>query len=348
MQWKGRRQSRNVEDQRGRGGSPGGFGRGGGFRVPIGRAGGGGVSGVIILVVLFFGLRALGVDPSVLLGEDSSPAARAPQTQESTEMTQFVSTVLAETEDAWSEIFSEQGLRYDEPTLVLFSGRVDSACGFASSASGPFYCPGDGRVYLDTSFFAELETRFDAAGDFAAAYVIAHEVGHHVQNLIGVLPRFNAARRTMSAAEANRMSVRVELQADCFAGVWGHHAGRRNLLEEGDVEEALNAATQIGDDTLQRRTQGYVVPESFNHGTSEQRRTWFARQQQRHRQRPRKAPQLHVRVRLGRLHVHFASPFMVRPAGHGRIITALCTCGNVIVSSSTVHAPRRTARRVDC
>lgn len=161
--------------------------------------------------------------------------------------------------------------------MVLFSGSVQSACGFASAASGPFYCPGDRKVYLDMSFFDELANKFDAAGDFAQAYVVAHEVGHHVQNLTGVLPRFNQQRQRMSEAEANQMSIRVELQADCYAGIWGRFTEQKGLLEGGDLEEALNAATQIGDDTLQKRTQGYVVPESFNHGTSEQRRSWFKR-----------------------------------------------------------------------
>ena len=161
--------------------------------------------------------------------------------------------------------------------MVLFSGSVQSACGFASAASGPFYCPGDRKVYLDMSFFDELANKFDASGDFAQAYVVAHEVGHHVQNLTGVLPRFNQQRQRMSEVEANQMSIRVELQADCYAGIWGKYTEQKGLLERGDLEEALNAATQIGDDTLQKRTQGYVVPESFNHGTSEQRRRWFKR-----------------------------------------------------------------------
>jgi predicted metalloprotease len=192
-------------------------------------------------------------------------------------MTQFVSTVLAETEDVWNGIFQAEGLDYTEPTLVLFSGQVRSACGFASAASGPFYCPGDSKVYIDLAFYDQLERQFDAAGDFAQAYVLAHEVGHHIQNLTGILPKFNQMRQSMSQAEANQMSTRVELQADCFAGIWGHFTDQKGLLEQGDLEEALNAATQIGDDTLQRRTQGYVVPESFNHGTSEQRATWFNR-----------------------------------------------------------------------
>jgi predicted metalloprotease len=193
------------------------------------------------------------------------------------EMRQFVATVLAETEDVWNGIFQANGLTYQEPQLTLFDGQIRSACGFASSASGPFYCPADKKVYLDTSFFRQLSQQFGASGDFAEAYVIAHEVGHHVQNLIGVLPKFNQMRQRMSESEANHMSMQVELQADCFAGVWGHYTAQKGILEEGDLEEALNAAQQIGDDTLQKRTQGYVVPETFNHGTSAQRQKWFAR-----------------------------------------------------------------------
>lgn len=250
------------------------------IRVPIGRVGrtgGGGLSTIIILVILFFGLRAIGIDPLDVMVEPQSGGQTTQRSAASDEMSRFVSVVLAETEDVWHEIFRSQGATYQEPSLVLFGGQVGSSCGFASSASGPFYCPGDRKVYLDLDFFNALATGFGAAGDFAQAYVVAHEVGHHVQNLTGVLPRFNQLRRGMSPAEANALSVRVELQADCFAGVWAHYTAQKGLLEAGDVEEALNAANQIGDDTLQRRAQGYVVPESFNHGTSEQRRRWFAR-----------------------------------------------------------------------
>lgn len=286
MRWRGRRQSENVQDARGQGGGfgGGGLGRGGGLRIPIGRgAGGGGISGIIILIVLFFALRACGIDPlEILAGGPQGPGGGGGQitetnTQASDEMTQFVSTVLAETEDVWNGIFQAEGLDYAEPTLVLFSGQVRSACGYASAASGPFYCPGDRKVYIDLAFYDQLERQFEAAGDFAQAYVLAHEVGHHIQNLTGILPKFNQMRQSMSQEEANQMSTRVELQADCFAGIWGHFTDQKGLLEQGDLEEALNAATQIGDDTLQRRTQGYVVPESFNHGTSEQRATWFNR-----------------------------------------------------------------------
>jgi len=284
MRWKDRRQSSNVEDQRSQGGGRGGggFGRGGGMRIPIGRSvGGGGISGIIILVVVFFALRACGIDPLEILaqmdGESGGGGTRVTTTQGSDEMAQFAGVVLAETEDVWNGIFQAKGATYREPSMVLFSDQVRSACGFASAASGPFYCPGDSKVYLDLDFFGELDSRFGASGDFAQAYVIAHEVGHHVQNIIGVLPAFNRQRQTLSQVEANRMSVRVELQADCFAGIWAHFTEQKGLLEAGDIDEALNAANQIGDDTLQKRTQGYVVPDSFNHGTSVQRREWFTR-----------------------------------------------------------------------
>ena len=291
MLWKGRRQSSNVEDARGgrRGGFPGGFPGGGGpgrIRLPVGRGGSGGIGTIIVLVVLFFALRACGIDPlEILNGGSGVPGGGGQVTQSSPEtgtpasdeMTQFVSTVLAETEDVWNGVFQAEGLTYQEPKLVLFADQIRSACGFASSASGPFYCPGDQKVYLDTSFFDQLERQFGASGDFAQAYVIAHEVGHHVQNLTGILPKFNEMRQSMNEVEANQLSMRVELQADCFAGVWGHFTAQKGLLEKGDAQEALNAAKQIGDDTLQKRTQGYVVPESFNHGTSAQRQTWFAR-----------------------------------------------------------------------
>jgi predicted metalloprotease len=288
MEWKGRRQSDNVEDQRGQGG--GGFGRGGPqFRFPsstrVQRSTGGGLSGIVMLVVLFFVLKACGIDPMQVLtqgeiggGPVVGQQQQAPRTQaRQDEMTQFVRVVLAETEDTWTKIFASGGRDYPEPTLVLFDGQVRSACGFASAASGPFYCPGDQKVYIDLSFYDTLSREFGASGDFAQAYVIAHEVGHHVQNVVGVLPRFNRMRQSMGQAEANAMSVRVELQADCFAGIWAHDTAQKGLLERGDLEEAINAAARIGDDAIQRRTQGYVVPESFSHGTSAQRMEWFRR-----------------------------------------------------------------------
>lgn len=280
MEWRGRRQSDNIEDRRAGGG--GGFSSGPGFRIPIGgggRGGGIGIGGLIFIVIVCF---ILGINPLTLLsggdidiGGGSPGQHQVQRTPQNDEMKAFVSTVLAETEDTWTQIFQQRGGQYEEPKLVLFPGRVESACGLASAATGPFYCPGDRKIYLDTSFFNQLSNQFGAPGDFAEAYVIAHEVGHHVQNLIGVLPKFNQMRKSMSEVDANRMSVRVELQADCFAGVWGKYTDQKGILEKGDLEEALNAAQKIGDDTLQRRSQGYVVPDSFNHGTSAQRVKWF-------------------------------------------------------------------------
>ncbi|WP_312945421.1 neutral zinc metallopeptidase [Agrobacterium sp.] len=289
MEWKGRRQSDNVEDKRDMSAGRGGLGNDPfsrtGFRIPSGgrRTGGGiGIGGLlVILLVSWF----LGINPLTLLsggegmmGDSSSQqTGTRPQGNSTDDTTAFVRVVLAETENTWSGIFKSAGQTYQEPTLVLFSGQVSSACGYASAATGPFYCPGDRKVYLDTTFFRELDQRFGAAGDFAQAYVIAHEVGHHVQNLTGVLPEFNRRRQSMSQVDANRMSVRVELQADCYAGIWAKFTEQEGILDTGDLEEALNAAHQIGDDTLQKQSQGYVVPDSFNHGTSQQRMTWFKR-----------------------------------------------------------------------
>ncbi|CZT35729.1 KPN_02809 family neutral zinc metallopeptidase [Rhizobium sp. 9140] len=286
MEWKGRRQSSNVEDRSGSGPVRGGFGRGGGFRIPMGGGRGGGLSigTIIFLVVIYFIFKAMGIDLLQVLDGGQTGQSGYEQSQSSTQGTAeqeetkaFIRTVLAETEDTWNGIFQSNGQTYREPTLVFFTGGVQSACGQASSASGPFYCPGDQKVYLDTSFFDELSQRFEASGDFAQAYVVAHEVGHHVQNLLGTLPQVNEQRQGMDEASSNELSVRTELQADCYAGIWGKYTQQKGLLEQGDLEEALNAATQIGDDTLQKRTQGYVVPESFNHGTSQQRATWFKR-----------------------------------------------------------------------
>jgi len=300
MRWKGRARSRNVNDMRNQGGGrgggfrlPGGRGQGGGFRIPMGggsRSAGGGM-GIGTLIIIGIVLWLLGINPLTLLGGlqggvggNFAPSAPSPSatTQRSApaqndEMSQFISTILASTEEVWEIVFSQYGKDYEPPQLNLFSGRVQSACGFASAASGPFYCPADSDVYIDLDFYRQLETEFRAGGDFAQAYVLAHEVGHHVQNIIGVLPQFNRMRRSMGKLEANQMSVKVELQADCFAGVWGHFVNRDGWLERGDLEEALVAANQIGDDAIQKRTRGYVVPESFNHGTSEQRRNWFMR-----------------------------------------------------------------------
>ena len=285
MRWQGRRQSSNVEDRRGAD-ATGGFGDTGpriGIGMPGGRRGGGLSIGavVIVLVVGWF----LGVNPLTLLGSlegvdtggtyGTQQAGRTGTPADAAG--QFVATVLADTEDTWSQIFASGGSRYQVPTLVLFSGQTSSACGFASAATGPFYCPGDRKVYIDLAFYRELRDRFHAPGDFAQAYVIAHEVGHHVQNLLGILPKVNAEQRKVGKTQANALQVRTELQADCFAGVWANAADKKGILEVGDIDEALNAAAQIGDDTLQKQSQGYVVPDSFTHGSAAQRSRWFKR-----------------------------------------------------------------------
>jgi uncharacterized protein len=280
MRWRGRRTSDNIVDRRGGGGGPfgGGFGGGRRVRMPIG-GGKMGIGGIVIVLVLAL---VFGVDPAMLLGgggsgfvvpQGSTGAPSGPNSiDDDTE--QFVAVVLADTEEVWSDLLSGQG--YAEPKLVLFSGGTVSACGTASAAAGPFYCPGDRQIYLDTDFFRVMEQRLGAEGDFAAAYVIAHEVAHHVQNLLGILPEVNNARAGAGDAESNRLSVMVELQADCFSGVWARHAEERfGTLEAGDIDEALNAASQIGDDTLQRNAGQVVVPDSFTHGSSEQRVRWF-------------------------------------------------------------------------
>jgi len=233
-----------------------------------------------VLVALYFG-----VDPSVILNQTQmtvpgagSPTQSAPYSAspEEKKLAEFVSVVLADTEDTWHALFRSMGKTYEEPRLVLFSGSVESACGFASAAVGPFYCPEDQKVYIDLSFYSDLKNRFGAPGDFAQAYVIAHEVGHHVQNLLGIAEKVHSLRSQRSETEANRLSVMMELQADCFSGVWAHHADKaRKILEQGDVEEALNAASAIGDDRLQRQSRGYVTPDSFTHGSSAQRMHWF-------------------------------------------------------------------------
>jgi predicted metalloprotease len=247
------------------------------------RMGGGGLGVVVLaLVAMYFG-----VDPSIVLqgtGLGGGPAAPTQQggtykpTAEEAELAEFTSVVLADTEESWHALFKQMGSTYQEPRLVLFSGAVNSACGMGQAAMGPFYCPGDSKVYIDLSFFRDLRDRHQAPGDFAQAYVIAHEVGHHVQNLLGISRKVHAARSRVSKEEGNQLSVRQELQADCLAGIWAHHADRaHNILERGDVEEALQAASMIGDDRLQKQAQGYVVPESFTHGSSKQRMRWFRR-----------------------------------------------------------------------
>lgn len=237
---------------------------------------GGGIGGIIIVIIVT--LLSGGNAGDILGGLTSTgSSATAPyeQTAEEQELAEFVSVVLADTEDVWTEIFQENGMTYEDPKLVLYSGSVDSACGTASSAVGPFYCPGDRKLYIDLSFYDELQQRFQAPGDFAMAYVIAHEVGHHVQTLLGTSEELNSLRQRLSETEYNKYQVRFELQADYMAGVWANHAQGMNLLEEGDLEEALTAASAVGDDTIQKQTQGYVVPDSFTHGSSEQRKRWF-------------------------------------------------------------------------
>jgi predicted metalloprotease len=243
------------------------------------------VGGGLGTIVLVLAVALLGGDPRQILDQLSQsvptqgePGTTTPPTAEEQEAKEFVAVVLKDTEDVWGELFASMGKTYQAPRLILFTGQVESACGSASSAVGPFYCPGDAQVYLDTEFFDDLHRRFGAPGDFAEAYVIAHEVGHHVQNLLGVSGRVQSLRRQMGEAEANRLSVRLELQADFFAGVWAHHAqAAKQILEAGDIEEALSAATAIGDDRLQRQARGTVTPDAFTHGTSEQRMRWFRR-----------------------------------------------------------------------
>ena len=283
MRWEGRRKSSNVEDRRGQAAGYNSAGSGSGLlaflpmlvRTKTGR--------VILLVgvVVFFGSRMLGIDllPMLLGGGEAGVAQKSYElTPEQKELGDFVSFVLADTEDTWQAIFREQGGVYQEPTLVLFSNRVNSACGMASAAVGPFYCPGDQKLYIDLTFFDDLKRRHGAPGDFAQAYVIAHEVGHHVQTLLGISGQVRQAGMGKNKAEVNALSVKQELQADCFAGLWGHAANtERQLLNPGDLEEALVAATAIGDDRLQREAGQGVVPDSFTHGSSAQRVEWFKR-----------------------------------------------------------------------
>jgi predicted metalloprotease len=265
MKWQGRRTSSNVEDRRGT--NVKGFAIGGGL-------GGGILIIVIILVLTFCG----GGDLTPIINSGlSSPAEDQDYqaTPQEEELAQFVSVVLAETEDVWTEIFAKEGMEYDYPGLVLYTDYVESACGISGAATGPFYCPADQKIYIDLSFYQELQDKFQAPGDFAMAYIIAHEVGHHIQTILGIMDDVTALQSRVSLAEANELSVRLELQADYLAGVWAHHVDRMNLLEEGDIEEALNAASAVGDDRIQKQYQGYVVPDSFTHGTSEQRQRWF-------------------------------------------------------------------------
>jgi hypothetical protein len=263
MLWQGRRESENIEDERG---------SGGGRRVAVG----GGIGGVILVVAYLL----LGGDPSALLDQQQQSSVSATRQTDPNaprdEASKFVAVVLADTEDAWHAQFRQMGRNYEEPKLVLFTDQTRSGCGFASAASGPFYCPEDRRLYIDLAFYRMLRERFGAPGDFAQAYVIAHEVGHHVQNLLGISDKVQAARGRVSEAEYNQLSVRLELQADFFAGVWARYAERvKNVVEAGDIDEAMRAASAVGDDTLQRKSRGYVVPDSFTHGSSAQRVRWF-------------------------------------------------------------------------
>jgi predicted metalloprotease len=264
MRWESGRRSDNIEDRRG---------------MSVGRGVAGGGIGVVVLalIAMFFG-----VDPSIVLNQAGNIApteqSAAPHqiSPEEDKLAEFISVVLADTEDTWTTLFRQDGGQYAKPKLVLFSGAVESACGHAQSAMGPFYCPADSKVYLDLSFFNDLAGRHGAHGDFAQAYVVAHEIGHHVQNLLGIADKVHASRQRMSEEESNDVQVRMELQADCLAGVWTHHAQKqRQILEQGDIEEALGAAAAVGDDRLQQEARGYVVPESFTHGSSAQRAKWF-------------------------------------------------------------------------
>ena len=263
MRWKGRRQSDNLEDRRGMSGR----------QVAVG----GGLGAIALAVIVML----LGGDPQEVMQNLQAPQPAGRQeaqvlSQEERELGEFVGVILAETEDVWNQVLEREGAQYREPKLVLFSNATESACGFARSATGPFYCSGDEKVYIDLAFFQEMQQRLGARGDFAWAYVIAHEVGHHVQNLLGVMQQAQERMQGLSREEANRVMVRLELQADFLAGVWAHHAQRmKNLLQEGDIEEGLNAASSVGDDRIMKQQQGYVVPDAFTHGTSAQRVRWF-------------------------------------------------------------------------
>ncbi len=266
MRWRGGRRSSNIEDRRGARATP--------------KLLGGGIGTIVLVLVAMY----FGIDPTPLLqgmqggGQSASTSGKRPSAEDlkNDPLADMVSVVIADTEDVWNTIFASQGRRYQEPTLVMFTGTTRSACGLGQAAMGPFYCPADKKAYIDLSFYDQMRNRFKAPGDFAQAYVIAHEIGHHVQNLLGVSGQVHSMKQRLSQAEGNALSVRLELQADCLAGVWANRADKaRNILEAGDVDEALNAASAIGDDTLQRQSRGTVVPESFTHGTAVQRQRWF-------------------------------------------------------------------------
>ena len=311
MRWRGQRESENVEDRRDEGGGFGfPFPGGGGGRFPSGGGGGGGI-GILGLLILLGLMFFFGLDPRVIMqpggpgggpggdetnfpdirlpqerpdttnfpvpGQQGSPIER-PQTTSEDDLKQFVAVVLADTEDVWRDLFARYGERYSDPKLVLFSGGVRSACGIGMAQMGPFYCPYDEKVYIDLDFYGDLKNRFGAPGDMAQAYVIAHEIGHHVQKLLGIADQVEALKQRMGQAQANALQVRMELQADCFAGIWANRAqDSKDIIEPGDIEDALRAASAIGDDRIQKQTQGYVVPDAFTHGSSEQRVRWFKR-----------------------------------------------------------------------
>jgi predicted metalloprotease len=287
VKWQGREESSNIEDRRGQGGGGlgGGFGGGlgsnpfgtggGGFRLPSGRTGGG-LGGIAIIIIFIIIAMAFGVNPlSILTGDTgttSSQTTLPPQNASEDDLRHFVGVMVKDTETFWTSYFAAHGQNYTPPKVVLFSEQTQSGCGTADAASGPFYCPEDQKVYVDLAFYQQLRDQFGAPGDFAQAYVIAHEVGHHVQDVLGILPRFNQARQSLSQDQANAYSVKVELQADCFAGMWGKGEFDKGFLEDGDTQEAINAANQIGDDTL---THGQISPRQYTHGTSAQRMQWF-------------------------------------------------------------------------
>ncbi|HEX4297069.1 MAG TPA: neutral zinc metallopeptidase [Devosia sp.] len=289
VKWQGREESSNIEDRRGQGGiggggglgggfNPGGFG-GGGFRLPSGRSGMS-MGGIAVLVVFVLIAMAFGINPiDLLTGSDTSQSSSAstqttlpPQNATEDDLRQFVGVVVKDTETFWTGYFQQHGGTYTDPKVVLYSGQTQSGCGTADSSAGPFYCPVDQKVYIDLSFYQQLRDQFGAPGDFAQAYVIAHEVGHHVQDLLGILPAFNKARQTLTQDQANAYSVKIELQADCFAGMWGQGEFKQGYLDDGDVQEAINAANQIGDDTLSQNT---ISPRQYTHGSSAQRMQWF-------------------------------------------------------------------------
>ena len=272
MRWQGRRESDNVEDRRNSSDSQG-MGRGPGFRIPSGK--GGIILLIVVVVAGYYGVDLTGLMTGEPIGQQQS-SQRVSQPKDD-EAAKFTSVILATTEDTWAQQFKEMGKTYQPPRLVMYRGATRTGCGTGQSVMGPFYCPADTTVYIDLSFYDDMKSKLGAGGDFAQGYVIAHEVGHHVQKLLGIEPKVRQMQQNASGAEVNRLSVRMELQADCFAGVWGHNMQKQGILEAGDLEEALNAAEAIGDDHLQQQSQGRVAPDSFTHGTSQQRYTWFKR-----------------------------------------------------------------------